>query len=36
MGLAPYGDPKYADIIEEIVKINEDGSIVINPSYFNF
>ena len=37
MGLAPYGEPKYANIIEsEIVKINEDGSIILNQSYFNF
>ena len=26
MGLAPYGEPKYTDIIlEEIVQVNEDG-----------
>ena len=37
MGLAPYGEPKYQNIIEkEIVKINDDGSIVLNQSYFDF
>ena len=37
MGLAPYGNPKYTEIIEnEIVKINDDGSIIVNPTYFNF
>ena len=37
MGLAPYGEPIYADRIEEkIVKIHEDGSIHLNLDYFNF
>jgi carbamoyltransferase len=37
MGLAPYGEPKYADMIKnEIVDIKEDGSIFLNLSYFSF
>jgi len=37
MGLAPYGDPKYADIIKEkLIKIAEDGSFQIDMSYFNY
>ena len=37
MGLAPYGEPKYVDIItDNIVKINEDGSIHLNMKYFGF
>jgi carbamoyltransferase len=37
MGLAPYGEPKYADLIlDRIVKIHEDGSIWMDMSYFNY
>lgn len=37
MGLAPYGKPKYVDTIKnELVKIKEDGSIVLNQKYFNY
>ncbi|MFH2035125.1 MAG: carbamoyltransferase N-terminal domain-containing protein [Candidatus Zixiibacteriota bacterium] len=37
MGLAPYGKPVYADLIKnELVKIFEDGSIVLNMKYFSF
>lgn len=37
MGLAPYGQPKYVDIIlENIVKIEEDGSLWLDMSYFNY
>ncbi len=37
MGLAPYGEPKYADLIEEkLVKVAEDGSFCLNMSYFNY
>ncbi len=27
MGMAPYGEPKYTDKVEQVVKINHDGSI---------
>ena len=37
MGLAPYGEPKYADIIRgELVDIKPDGSFWLNLDYFNF
>ncbi len=37
MGLAPYGKPKYIDIIKnKLIKIIEDGSFQINMSYFDF
>lgn len=37
MGLAPYGKPVYADLIKEnIVNINEDGSIGLNMACFNY
>ncbi len=37
MGLAPYGDPKYADLIKDkLITIAEDGSFQLDMSYFNF
>ncbi|MCP4933647.1 MAG: hypothetical protein GY927_05440, partial [bacterium] len=37
MGLAPYGTPKYVDLItEHLVDMKEDGSIVLNMEYFAF
>ncbi len=37
MGLAPYGEPKYAQrILDEIVALAEDGSFRLNPDYFNY
>jgi carbamoyltransferase len=37
MGLAPYGEPKYADKIrEELVDVKEDGSFRLNLEYFDF
>jgi len=37
MGLAPYGVPRYKDlIISELVDLKEDGSIRLNLSYFDF
>ncbi len=37
MGLAPYGEPKYvAAIRDQIVDVHEDGSIWLNPDYFEF
>lgn len=37
MGLAPYGEPKYVDLIKEnIVKIYDDGSFVLNKKYFSY
>ena len=37
MGLAPYGVPRYKDVIlSELVDLKEDGSIRLNLSYFGF
>jgi len=37
MGLAPYGEPKYADLIrQELIDIKDDGSFKLNMKYFNY
>lgn len=37
MGLAPYGEPKYKDIIlKNIIDIKEDGSFRLNQKYFSY
>ena len=37
MGLAPYGKPRYVDLIKKhLVSIYEDGSIFMDMSYFNY
>lgn len=37
MGLAPYGEPKYAKLIKDnLIDIKEDGSFSLNMSYFNY
>jgi carbamoyltransferase len=37
MGLAPYGNPIYSDIIKKkLIKIYNDGSFKLNMDYFNF
>jgi carbamoyltransferase len=37
MGLAPYGEPKYADVIRnQLLDIKEDGSFRMNMRYFSY
>lgn len=37
MGLAPYGEPKYAKLIKDhLIDIKEDGSFALDISYFNY
>jgi len=37
MGLAPYGEPKYVDLIKDnLIQIKEDGSFHLDMSYFDF
>ena len=37
MGLAPYGEPKYANLIKDnLIDIKEDGSFHLDMSYFNY
>ena len=37
MGLAPYGEPKYKDLIfQELVDLKDDGTFRLNMKYFNY
>ena len=37
MGLAPYGEPKYIDLIlDKLIDVKEDGSFRLNMKYFNY
>ncbi len=37
MGLAPYGEPKYKELIlRELIDVKEDGSFKLNMEYFNY
>ncbi len=37
MGLAPYGEPKYKDLIlKELIEVKEDGSFKMNMKYFDY
>jgi len=37
MGLAPYGEPKYANLIKDhLIDIKDDGSFALDMSYFNY
>ena len=37
MGLAPYGEPKFTDLIyEHLIDLKEDGSFKMNMKYFNY
>lgn len=37
MGLAPYGEPKYAGLIKDhLIEIFEDGSFLLNQDYFSY
>ncbi|MFQ5719919.1 MAG: carbamoyltransferase [Acidobacteriota bacterium] len=37
MGLAPYGNPRYADLIlDELIDLKEDGSFHLNMRYFSY
>lgn len=37
MGLAPFGQPKYFDlIIDTLMNVKEDGSFILNQEYFNY
>ena len=37
MGLAPYGEPKYVDLIlDKLVQLKDDGSFKLNMDYFNY
>ena len=37
MGLAPYGELKYVDVIyDKLLDLREDGSFTLNQEYFNY
>ena len=37
MGLAPYGQPRYVDLIlEKLVRLKDDGSFKLDMGYFNY
>ena len=37
MGLAPYGEPKYVDLIlDNVIDLKDDGSFWLDQSYFNY
>ncbi len=37
MGLAPYGEPRYLDLLlEHVIDLREDGSFWLDQSYFNY
>ena len=37
MGLAPYGEPKYADLIsEKLIDLKADGSFRMDMTFFNY
>src|SRR5262247_2002357 len=37
MGLAPYGEPKYVDLIlDKVIDLKDDGSFWLDQSYFNY
>lgn len=37
MGLAPYGEPKYASLIlDKLIHVNDDGSFSLDQSYFDY
>lgn len=37
MGLAPYGEPRYVDLIyKHLINLREDGSFTMNQKYFNY
>ena len=37
MGLAPYGEPRYVDLIlDQILELKDDGSFKLNMKYFNY
>ncbi|KXJ62156.1 MAG: hypothetical protein AXW14_17300, partial [Alteromonas sp. Nap_26] len=37
MGLAPYGEPRYADLIrEKLIAVTDDGSFQLDMSYFDY
>jgi hypothetical protein len=36
MGMAPYGQPRFLDKLDRVVRVYDDGSIRLNMEYFSF
>jgi carbamoyltransferase len=36
MGMAPFGEPRYVDLIRRIVEFRDDGSLWLDPAYVSF
>jgi len=36
MGMAPYGQPRYVDKVQKLIRVNDDGSFHLNMEYFAF
>lgn len=36
MGMAPYGEPKYEDLVYKLLDVNSDGSFKLKMDYFSF
>ena len=36
MGMAPFGEPKYVDKVERLIRLNADGSFTLDMSYFSY
>lgn len=36
MGMAPYGTPKYVEEVQRVAKIDEEGGVYLDMSYFDF
>jgi carbamoyltransferase len=35
MGLAPYGEPTYLETLQNVITLNDDNSMTLNPKYIN-
>jgi len=36
MGMSPYGQPRYTDKVEKVLRLADDGSFALNMDYFSF
>jgi carbamoyltransferase len=36
MGMAPFGEPKYVDLVRQIAQFRDDGSLWLDPEYMSF
>jgi len=36
MGMSPYGEPRYMDKVEKVLRLADDGSFALNMDYFSF